>query len=473
MNTRDGERLISFIERFCRVTKGKNAGQLLQMRPWQRHLLRDLCAHPYRRALIGLPRKNGKSATGAGIGLFGLVADGEDGAEVYSVAADREQARIVFGMAKRMVELDPELSKVLTVFRDTIEYRATGSRYKVLSAEAYTKEGLSPSLVIFDEVHAQPNRELWDVFSLAMGAREHPLLLGITTAGVKYDSTGRDSLCYDLWQYGNRVLSGEVEDPDFFMRWFAAPQGADHTDPEVWAVANPALGDFLYEDDLRAAVRVTPENEFRVKRLNQWVATATAWLPTGAWDLCAATRTVPSGAAIVLGFDGSFSGDSTALVGCTVEDQHLFVVGCWEKPSGRGPEWRVDPAEVEAAVRDACSEYEVLEIAADPHLWKRELLEWAEDDLPVVEYPQSNNRMVPATAQFYNAVMDRKLSHDGDPRLTRHVNNCITKVTPSGPKVAKDHKESPRKIDLAVAAIMAHDRAIEYRDPPEPQILVF
>lgn len=472
MNTRSGDRVASFIERFCRNVKGKGAGELLVLKPWQRHLLNDLMAKPYRRALIGLPRKNGKSALGAGIALYGLVADGEGGAEVYSVAADREQARIVFGMAKSMVELDPELSRVLKCYRDSIEYKATGSRYKVLSAEAYTKEGLSPSLTVFDEVHAQPNRELWDVFSLAMGARENPLILGITTAGVRYDSTGRDSLCYEMWQYGNKVLSGEVDDPDFFFRWFCAPDGADHTDPAVWRIANPALGDFLYEADLAAAVRPTPENEFRTKRLNQWVTTATAWLPTGSWDCCAATRTVPEGAPVVLGFDGSFSGDSTALVGCTL-DGHLFVVGCWEKPQTAGPEWRVDPGEVEATVRDACDRWEVLEIAADPHLWKRELLEWAESDLPVVEYPQTNNRMIPATAEFYNAVMDRKLTHDSDPRLTRHVGNCITKITPAGPKVSKDHKDSPRKIDLAVAAIMAHDRALEYRDPPEPQILVF
>jgi phage terminase large subunit-like protein len=469
-----GDRLIRFIETFGRVTKGKGAGQLLVMRPWQRALLTDLTARPYRRALVGLPRKNGKSALASGIALYGLIADDEPGAEVYSVAADREQARIVFGMARRMVELDPSLSKAIKVYRDFLVHPATDSRYKVVSAEAYTKEGLSPSLVIFDEVHAQPNRELWDVFSLAMGAREHPLMLGITTAGVRYDSTGRDSLCYGLWQYGNRVLSGEVDDPSFFMRWWAAPDGADHTDPAVWRAANPAFGDFLFADDFESAVKSTPENEYRTKRLNQWVSTQAAWLPAGAWEAReVAAPPLPEGADVVLGFDGSFSGDCTALVACTPEGR-LQVVELWERPQDAAPGWRVDPSEVETAVLSACQRWRVLEIAADPYRWQRDMAAWADAGLPVVEYPQSNTRMIPATARFYDAVMDGLVEHDGDPRLARHVGNCVTKLTPAGPKVQKDHKDSPRKIDLAVAAIVAYDRATSYRadEQRDPQLII-
>jgi phage terminase large subunit-like protein len=201
----DGQLYGQFAETVCRVTKdsiASPAGELIKLRSWQQELIEHALARQangrfkHRVALIGMARKNGKSALAAAVGLAGLTLGGQ-GSEIYSCAADRDQARIVFGTARRMVELDPELSKMFKLYRDAIEYLDAGSVYKVLSAEAYTKEGLNPSpLVIFDEVHAQPNRELWDVMSLAGGAREDSLLLGITTAGVKTQSDGQDSLCY-------------------------------------------------------------------------------------------------------------------------------------------------------------------------------------------------------------------------------------------------------------------------------------
>jgi phage terminase large subunit-like protein len=170
------------------------------------------------------------------------LVEGSPVSEVYSCAGDRDQARIVFGTAKRMVELEPVLSEMTKLYRDAIEVPATGSVYKVLSAEAYTKEGLNPTLVLFDEVHVQPNRELWDVMALAMGARPEPMLIGITTAGVRFDSTGADSLCYGLYEYGKRVCQGEVADSSFFMSWWESTDPtADHRDPDTWRQANPGL----------------------------------------------------------------------------------------------------------------------------------------------------------------------------------------------------------------------------------------
>lgn len=463
----DGPDVVQFVEACCRITKGDGAGDLLKLRDWQVELLDELFRlrpdglRQYRRGLLGLPRKNGKSALGAGIALFGLIADGEPGAEVYSCAGDREQARIVFGMAKRMVELDPALSEMVKPYRDAIEVPSTGSVYRVLSAEAYTKEGLNPSLVVFDEVHVQPSDELWNVMTLGSGTRRQPLILGITTAGVKADTTGGDSICYRLWQYGTKVAAGEIDDPAFFFRWWAPlDPAADHHDPDVWREANPALGDFLHVEDFEVSVRTTPESEFRTKRLNLWVSSTQAWLPHGAFEDRVEGGTPEEDSRVVLGFDGSYNGDSTALVGCTL-DGHLFVVDAWERKDSDHPDWRVDVGEVEYAIREACHRWTVLEIACDPFRWQRSMQILEEADLPVVEWPTSSpTRMVPACATFYDAVMDGKLTHDGDPRLIRHVGNAVLKVDAKGPRIVKDHRGSPRKIDLAVAAVVAYDRAM-------------
>lgn len=441
-----------------RISRGERAGQLIELRQWQQQLLVDLAAAPFRRALIGLPRKNGKSLFGSIVALYSLMADREAGAVVVSAAADRDQARLVFGEAQRLVELDPYLSKHLTVYRNEILHKPSGSRYRVLSSEAYTKEGLDVFLAVVDELHAHPARDLYDVLSLATGARKHPLVLAITTAGVRYDRNGRDTLCYELYEYGKRLQAGEADDPDFFFRWWEPSRpDVNHEDPAVWAEANPAFGDWLEPVDFEAAVRVTPENEFRMKRLNTWTAAQTAWLPYGAWEGCVRPAVVAPGAAVVLGFDGSFSGDSTALVAATVEaEPFVFPVECWERPLQAPGAWRVDHALVEAAVLEACRRWNVRELVADPHLWQRDMEAWAKQKVPVVEFPQGPARMVPATRRFYEAVVTGVMRHDGDPQLARHVGNAV--VRPNG-QLSKEHKDSGRKIDLAVAAVMAYERA--------------
>lgn len=472
----DGEDFATFIEALCRVTKDSiagPAGELLRLRPWQREILGHLLARRedgrlrHRQGLVGIARKNGKSGLAAGIGLAGLVL-GPQGGEVYSCAADREQARIVFGTARRMVEMDPELSEHTKLYRDVIEVEKTGSVYRVLSAEAFTKEGLNPHLVLFDEVHAQPNRELWDVMALAMGNRVEPLMLGITTAGVRTDNSGQDSLCYGMYQYGKRVASGEIADPSYFMAWWE-PQDpeADHRDPKVWHEANPGLDDIVSVEDFASSVLRTPEPEFRTKRCNQWVSTQSSWLPVGAWGECGTGEPIPDKAEVVLGFDGSFSNDSTAIVAATPEG-HIDVVECWEKPTDADTGWRVPIAEVEQSIRDACRKYQVREIVCDPFRWARTYQILEDEGLPVVEYPQSPQRMVPATQRFYEAVLNKTLTHSGDKRLARHLDNCTIKTDQRGSRLQKDSKNSPRKIDLAVAAVMALDRAMQAPELVQP-----
>jgi phage terminase large subunit-like protein len=480
----DGASFVTFSESFLRVTKdsvGGDSGSLLVFRPWQQGSMSRLFArrpdghYRHRQALIGMPRKNGKSAIGAAIAIYGLVS-GPKGGEVYSIAADKEQARIVFGTAKKMIELEPSMANSFRVYRDAIELPATGSVYRVLSAEAFTKEGLNPHLTIADEVHAQPTRELWDVMSLASGARVEPMMVGITTAGVKSDSTGGDSLCYGMYQYGEKIVRGEIDDPAFYFEWWGAPEGADHRDPEVWASANPGFNDIVSSEDFHSSVLRTPEAEYRTKRLNQWVSTAQAWLPAGAWDDCAtAGGSIPDGTEVVLGFDGSFNNDSTALVVVSCpqgEDEKpvVDVVAAWEKPTDADNGWAVDIFGVEEEIRKACRRWQVREIVCDPFRWARTYQILESEGLPIVEFPQSPARMVPATQRFYEAVMNKTVEHSGDPRLARHLSNCVLRTDSRGSRLSKDAKGSPRKIDLAVSAVMALERACQEPEvAPEPQ----
>lgn len=480
-----GFEIAQFIDTMCIQTKDTvagRAGQPIVLREWQKDLLNNIFAVredgllKHRTALVGMARKNGKSALSSGIALWGLFL-GENGSEIYSCAADRDQARIVFNDAKKMIEAEPEMNEFAKIYRDAIEIPSTGSVYRVLSSEAYTKEGLSPTLVIMDELHALPNRELFDVMQLGMGARREPLLLAITTAGVKADITGQDSIAYSLYQYGQKVARQEVDDESFFMAWWEAPIDADHRDKETWKLANPAFGDLNSIEDFVSAVKRTPEAEFRTKRTNAWVSSQTAWLPSGSWESREMQREVEPGTDVILGFDGSFSGDASVVVGVTIEEQpHVFLVDAWEKQPTDGDEWRVDALEVENSIIQACQKYNVKEIACDPFRWQRTMQVLQEAGLPIVEWPSTSApRMIPACAKFYDAVVSEKLTHDGSGLLTRHINNAVVKTDRLGPRIVKEHRGSPRKIDGAVASIIAFDRATVSRIEPEnlvPQFFI-
>lgn len=465
------EPVVDFVEAFGRITKDSVAGRAgspLVLRDWQKTLLEHLFAWDdeglrNRISLVGMPRKNGKSALGAALGLYSLIL-GPKGAEVYSVAAEKEQARIVFQDARRTIEASAELSAITKLYRDAIELPKFNSVYRVLSAESVTKEGLSPTTVIFDELHAQPDRELFDVFSLAMGARgKLATMIAITTAGVRSDRHGKDSIAFNLYQYGQKVARGEESDDTFFMAWWESE--GDHRLRETWDEANPGFGDLNAESDFESAIKRTPEAEFRIKRCNQWVSSVETWLPAGSWDECAGEVTLTSDDEIVLGFDGSYNGDASVIVGAVVpkvegDPVKVFLVKAWEKDLEHDPDdWRVDISEVEQTVMDFCQKHTVREIACDPFRWQRSMEVLEGKGLPVVSFPQSPQRMIKACARFYDAVAEKKILHDSDPLLARHIGNTAVKLTPAGPHIKKENPNSPRKIDAAVAAILAHDRA--------------
>lgn len=348
-----------------------------------------------------------------------------------------------------MVRAEPELAEIIRIQRWHLE-GPEDSIYRVLSADAELQQGLNPTFVIFDEVHVQPDRELWDAMVLGM-VRPGAMIVGITTAG--FDKT---TLAWDLYERGQR---GE-----FYFSWREpANPNCDWQDPQAWAEANPALGDFLPLEVVREDALVTPEAAFRRFHLNQWTTTHSAWLPHGAW--AGVSQPKPIEGPIVLGFDGSWANDSTALVGCTIStDPHLFVVDSWEVTAANP---RIDTDLVAEAIRKATKTYRVREIACDPYRWQDVLNRLTAEGLPIVEFPTNSLvRMVPACQEFYTAVLEKRLTHDGDARLARHIANAVLKEDRHGPRIVKESKSSARKIDLAVAAVIAHNRALALASKP-------
>ncbi len=468
-----------FVDVFGTITKESvagRAGSRMVLRDWQNDLIRNIYAVDEdggflrKLCLVGMPRKNGKSALASHLAVFDTFL-GVQGGETYSVAVTRDQARIVFSEAKRVVEMHEDLRKIAKLYRDAIEVPSRNSVYRVLSAEAGAAEGLNASSIWFDELHAQPNRKMFDVMSLSMAARGNKAhMVAITTAGVRADSSGRDSVCFDLYQMGQRVARGEVDDPSFWMAWWEAPEELDHKDPETWKLSNPGFGDLNSVEDFESAVRRTPEAEFRTKRTNFWASSQTSWLPTGAWDECAGDAEISYKDDIILGFDGSFSGDASVIVAATIpkdgEPVKVNLVKAWEKDlTIHDDNWRVDIAEVEQAILDYCQSHpNVKEVACDPFRWQRSMEVLMEKGVPIVEYPSTSaRRMVPACAKFYDAVMEKRIVHDGDGLLARHLSNAVTKIDQLGVRIVKDQRNSPRKIDAAVAAVIATDRALTGR----------
>lgn len=443
---------LRFVREFCVVPRGHGAGKPVKLRPFQREIVEGAFAPGIRTALVSIPRANGKTALAAMLGLAELFV-GPPSAETLIVASDQRQAEITLKLARRMVELNPVLAERFHVFRDRLYLPENDASLVPLPAEPGALHGHDPSLLILDELHVV-TREVFEAASTAAGKRTESLTLAISTP-----SSSPDCVMWELVEHGRTG-----EDPAFYLREFAAPAGCALDDRDAWRTANPALScpdPFLAEDALAALVRTIREPVFRQLRLGQWAAGVDSWLPWGSWAKVAdPSRVVADRERVVLAFDGSASGDSTALVGCTVTDPHLFVVGLWENPGD--PRWRVPRADVDTAVDLAFDRYDVLELAADPWGWRSEIEAWAgrHGEKRVVEWNTANaSRMAPATDRLYQAVATGAVSHDGDSRLAAHVSHAVAKRTPMGDLVSKDKRNSPRKIDAAVAAIVAADRA--------------
>ena len=437
----DGDFICRFAEAFAKITKDSVAGltgEPMVLRQWQKDLLGRLFARDEdgglrnRISLVGMPRKSGKSALGSLIAAFALVDVKTKGAEIYSVAADRNQARIVFEDTKKMIQ-NSELSEHVKVYRDSLYVPATGNVYRVLSADAPRHEGLSPTLVLFDELHAQPNRKLFDVMSLAQGARgKNATLIAITTAGVKTETqTGKDTIAYTLYNYGKSILRGEVEDDTFFMSWWEAPDKADHREEATWKAANPGYDDIVAASDFHSAVKRTPEAEFRTKRCNQWVSSQEAWLPAGMWDELSGDITISEDEEYILGFDGSYANDSTAICAVTIpkgdEPAKVKLIEVWEKDFDKDDDsWRVSIDAVKNTIIDYVQEYPLVrEIACDPYRWASMMQDLEELGLPIVEYKTNLlNLMIP----LLRKCLKRSLRGDLYMMATRFCHDTWTTV---------------------------------------------
>lgn len=444
------KRRMRFIKEYVRVPKGVGARGEFVLRDFQKDIITGAFADGVRTALVSMPRANGKTALASALAVAELFC-GQESAEVLVVASDERQAKITMNLARRMIELNPELAERAHVYQNKITVPHTNSQLVPLPADPSALHGWDPSLLIVDELHTV-TEQVWEAVTSVTGKRPESLTLAISTP-----ASSMDSVMWRLVEHGR-----EGSDPAFWLKEFSAPAGCATDDVEAWKLANPALAcrdPFLAIDGLEAARKTLREPVFRQLRLGQWVSTQDSWLPFGAFDKCKDTSRRVSGR-VVLAFHGSASGDSTALIGCTVDDPHLFVVGLWENPGDRG--WRVPRGDVDRAVDMAFKDYDVVELACDPWGWRSEIEEWARrhGERRVIEFNTAfRKRMAPATDRLYQAIVEQQVTHDGDRRLAAHFAHTKAKRTPQGDLVEKEKRNSPRKIDAAVASIVAFDRA--------------
>lgn len=430
----------------------------LELRPFQRDFVSELLkrngkGRVYRTALLGMPRGNGKTELAAAVALY--LLDHDPNAEIILAAGSRDQASIAWKAAAGMVTRSKELNARFKVLRGNagriIRSRQGEAFLQAVSADAGLQHGLRPTAVVIDELWLQKDALLWDALRGGLVKATEPLLLAITTAGFN-----TDSLLYELCKQGEEGQEG------FLYRWYSAPPEADYRDPKTWKIANPAMAcprPFLAVQGLQDNLKFMHESEFRRWHLNQWTDAETQWMPAGAWAACAEPgRIIDDSTMWVLGLDGSATGDVTALVAVSVEDRpHVEVISYWQ-PTTSDP---VPVLDVEEAIRMACKARQVVSVVADPYRWTRSLQVLAGEGFPVLEFPQTPARLSPATNSFYEAVMNGALTHDGHGELARHIAHCVIKADPRGDRIAKAHKKSTRRIDLAVAAVMAFDRAKE------------
>ena len=487
-------------------------------RPWQQKIIRELFGRmraddptrrAYRTCYIEIPRKNGKSELAAALALYGLIGDGVKGAEVYSAAADREQASLVFNVAAQMVRNDPMLDaeqggrlKIIDSQKRIVDVK-TGSFYRAISAEAYSKHGFNASMVIYDELHAAPNRDLWDVLTTSMGARSEPLVIAITTAG--YD---RHSICWEQHDYATKILSGVVTDPTFYPVIYAAPDDADWTDEKVWRKANPALEDFRDIDDMRMLAHRAKEipalqNTFRRLYLNQWTEQSERWIDMAAWDACAGPvgwkqlRDSMRGRVSVAGLDLSSRVDLTALVLLFEgnDGERVVVPFFWVPEEGAMKRARTDRVPYDQWIRDGAifptpgavvdqgvirsdllrlaNEYGIREIAFDPWNATKLTVELAGDGLNVVELRQGFPSLSGPTKDLGAMVMSRTLRHGGHPVLRWMASNMVVRQDPNG-NIVPDKSKVTERIDGIVALIMAVKSAQSpVTKEPEYAVMIF
>lgn len=491
-------------------TKGRWAGQAFELRPWQAEIIRPLFGtlrkdglRRFRTCYIEIPRKNGKSELAAAIALYCLAGDNEMGGEVYSAAADRDQAALVFNVAAQMVRNSRTLSAQCKIIdsQKRIVHAPTGSVYRAISAEAYSKHGFNASAVIYDELHAAPTRELWDVLTTSMGARSQPLVVAITTAG--WD---RNSICWEMHSYASQVRDGIVKDDTFLPVIYAADLEDDWLDEKVWKRANPALGDFRGLEEMRVSAKraqkiPAQQNVFRRLYLNQWTEQAERWIDMATWDACAGKVDPEAlkGHRCFVGVDLGSTSDLTAAVLVFPDDAgdydvipHFWVPAdtvATRTQSGRVPyqQWvdqgliHTTPGNVtdydfiEHALLEMAKDYDVAEIVFDR--WHAsQLMTHLKEELGeerVVQFGQGFQSMSAPVKEIERLILSGGLRHGGHPVLRWMASNVAVRQDPAG-NLKIDKLKSNEKVDGMVALAEGIGRAMvrSPKDEGQPALYV-
>lgn len=487
---------VGFIECLCH-TKGTWARKPFELIDWQEQIIRDIFGtlkpNGYRQfntAYIEISKKQGKSELAAAVALLLTCGDGEERAEVYGCAADRQQASIVFNVAADMVRMCPALAKRVKILdsQKRLIYLPTGSIYQVLSADVGNKHGFNTHGVVFDELHTQPNRKLFDVMTKGSGdARMQPLYFLITTAG-----NDTKSICYEIHQKAQDIIEGRKIDHTFYPVIYGADESDDWTDPETWKKANPSLGITVGIDKVRDAcesAKQNPgeENAFRQLRLNQWVKQAVRWMPMDRWDKCAFATSEDDleGRVCYGGLDLSSTTDITALVLVFPpeyeDDKYIILPYFWIPEDNLDLRVRRDhvPYDVwerqgflqttegnvvhygyiEKFIERLGERYNIREIAFDRWGAVQMVQNLEGMGFTVVPFGQGFKDMSPPTKELMKLVLEEKVAHGGHPVLRWMMDNIFIRTDPAG-NIKPDKEKSTEKIDGAVATIMALDRAI-------------
>ena len=490
------DRAVTFIENLCH-TKGKWAGTPFWLLPWQEQLIRDIFGivkpdgnRQFRTAFVEICKKVGKSELAAAIALYLLYADNEPSAEVYGAAADRQQASIVFDVAKQMVEMSPALmkrSKLMGATKRIVNYGNAGY-YQVLSAEVGGKHGFSVSGLVFDEIHTQPNRQLYDVLTKGSSdARQNPLHFIITTAG-----NDRHSIAYELHTKAVDILEGRRVDPTFYPVVYGLKDDEDWEDEANWYKVNPSLGYTVDVERLRDAYREAKQNPadeitFKWLRCNMWVSSTVAWIPDAIYMRGNEPINVASleGRDCYAGLDLSSTGDITALVLMfpprDMDEKYIVLPFFWvpEDTIPRRVKANSVPYDVwekqghilategnvihydfiEKFIYDLAEKYHILEIAVDRWNATQMIQNLEGEGFTIVPFGQGFSSMSAPTKEFYRLLMEGQIIHGGHPVLRWMAGNVVIDTDPAGNiKVTK--VKSKEKIDGIVAAIMALDRCI-------------
>lgn len=492
------DRAVTFIENLCH-TKGKWAGTPFWLLPWQEQLIRDIFGivktdgnRQFRTAFVEICKKVGKSELAAAIALYLLYADNEPSAEVYGAAADRQQASIVFDVAKQMVEMSPALmkrSKLMGATKRIVNYGNAGY-YQVLSAEVGGKHGFSVSGLVFDEIHTQPNRQLYDVLTKGSSdARQNPLHFIITTAG-----NDRHSIAYELHTKAVDILEGRRVDPTFYPVVYGLKDDEDWEDEANWYKVNPSLGYTVDVERLRDAYREAKQNPadeitFKWLRCNMWVSSTVAWIPDAIYMRGNEPIDMASleGRDCYAGLDLSSTGDITALVLIFPprdEDEKFVLLpyfwipeetiprrvkansvpyDIWEKQgyimSTEGNVIHYDF--IEKFIMDLSEKYHILEIAVDRWNATHVIQNLEDNGLTMVPFGQGFASMSAPTKEFYRLLMEGKIIHGGHPVMRWMAGNVVVDTDPAG-NIKATKAKSKEKIDGIVAAIMALDRAVRH-----------